>query len=108
MTAEKYNGWTNYETWDTALWMGESDSYYNEIAQEAYNQAEADGTFTREERAAFDLEDRLKDDFEENAPELPAGFYSDMLTAAMSEINWYEIAEHYIEDVDKETEQERG
>ena len=28
--------------------------------------------------------------------------FADLLGAALSEVDWYEIAEHYIEDVDKE------
>jgi hypothetical protein len=56
-------------------------------------------SFTKAERAALTLADRLKEDFEENSPEL-TGCYADLLSAALSEINWYEIAEHYISDCD--------
>jgi len=105
-TQEKtYNGWTNYETWAVKLWMDNdqgSDSYWCETAQEIYDEAEADRHFTREERATLNLSDRLKDEHEEARPDLGASIWSDLLGAAMSEVNWHEIAEHYIEDVDKE------
>lgn len=98
----KYNGWTNYETWNAALWMdNDASQYWDEIAQEAYNEAEADKTFTREERATLDLFRRMKDEHEENMPDLGASMWSDLLGAAFGEINWYEIAEHHISEVDK-------
>ena len=25
----KYNGWTNYETWNVALWIGNDEGFYN-------------------------------------------------------------------------------
>ena len=29
MTANTYNGWTNYETWNAALWIGNDEFLYN-------------------------------------------------------------------------------
>jgi len=81
-----------------------SDEYYRETAQEIYDDSESDKTFTREERATLTLSDRLKDEFEEQQSELTGitGVFADLLGAALSEVNWHEIAEHYVEDVDKE------
>lgn len=101
---KRYNGWTNYETWNVALWMdNDASEYWNERAQEIYDDAEADKTFSRVERAALDLADAIKDEHEENTPTV-AGCYADLLNAALSEVNWYEIAEHFIDTVEKETE----
>ena len=105
-THKEHNGWYNYETWLVKLWIDNeegSSRYWDETAQEVYDDAEADGTFTRDERAALDLADRLKDEFEEAQPEV-TGFWADLLNAAMSEVNWHEIAEHYIADVEKEAD----
>ena len=29
MTDTSYNGWTNYETWNVALWIGNDEGLYN-------------------------------------------------------------------------------
>ena len=103
---KEYNGWYNYETWLLKLWTDNeegSSRYWDATAQEVYDEAEADSTFTREERATLTLADRLKDEFEEAQPEV-TGLWADMINAAMSEVNWHEIAEHYIADVEKESE----
>lgn len=106
MTTDKtYNGWTNYETWNVKLWMDNDEGsyrYWQDAAQDVYDEAEADDTFTRNERATLDLSDRLKSEFEESAPDLGASCWSDLLTAALSEVNWHEIAEHLIDDVSDE------
>ena len=107
---KKYNGWTNYETWNAKLWMDNDESsysYWNEIAQECYNDAEAGESYpsqTREDAAAYTLSERLKDEHEEAAP-VVTGFYADILSAALSEVNWYEIAQSLLEDVDKDADE---
>lgn len=36
LAQETYNGWSNYETWNVALWIGNDEGLYN-IAKEAGN-----------------------------------------------------------------------
>lgn len=113
MNETKYNGWSNYETWAVNLWMSNdagSDEYFREMAQEVFDESEEelrhDDTvlFSRDEIATRVLSDRLKEHFEEQQSELTGvtGVFADLLTAALGEVDWSEIAEHYIADVDKE------
>ncbi len=111
MSEEKgYNGWSNYETWNVALWIGNDQGSYNEsyrMAQSAWDEAEADRTFTRVERATLDLAESFKVWIEgENPLGRDVSLFSDLLGAALSEVDWHEIAEHCIEDVDKAEEEE--
>ena len=113
MVHKEYNGWTNYETWAVNLWMSNdqsSDEFYRESAQQTYNDSEQetrlDGSvlFSRDEVAIRNFANVLKQDHEERQEEYSSqviGVFADLLGAALSEVNWYEIAEHYISDVEK-------
>ena len=106
MNAKTYNGWTNYETWNVALWLDNdqgSERYWREAAQECYSEAEASRSFTRQEQATLDLSQRLKNEIEEANPVADqASMWADLMGAALSEVNYHEIAEHYIENVEKD------
>ena len=106
-TDTRYNGWTNYETWNCALWIDNSgdQQYWSEAASECLGDASSDAVFTRSERASFVLADRLKESFEEAAGQwMPdqASFFADMLNASLSSVNWQEIASHYIDEIEQD------
>ena len=107
-TESSYNGWKNYETWNVALWLDNDQGSYNYwrgVAQECYDDAEAEKHLTRKENAACDLADRLKNEIEESMPDLGASMFADLLGAAMSEVNWREIAENWLDDVEEDEEE---
>ncbi len=80
-----YNGWTNYATWIVNLWY---DDYFNDVAEDYRDDVSG-------------LADYIRDTIEEweNLP--TTGLLADLVNAALSEVNWYEIAEHYIADLPK-------
>jgi hypothetical protein len=86
-----YSGWTNYETWNVKLWLDNEPGTYD-LQQEMAEAAEKD---------ASDLANALRDFVTENMPDLDASMYSDLLTAAIGEVNWHEMAEAIIEDIEE-------
>ena len=95
MKENTYNGWTNYCTWVAALWLNNEETtykYFRGLAAEI-KQEEAD-----EKARKYQLENAIKEFIEENAPELSASMYSDLLGFAMQEINYYEIASNILEE----------
>lgn len=105
MTQEKgYNGWSNYETWCVKLWIDNdqgSYEYWREMTQECWENSGHDKDATL--RKLFYM---LKDEHEENTPET-VGVYADLLNAALSEVDWHEIAESLFdaEEFEEETEE---
>lgn len=111
-----YNGWTNYETWNVALWIDNEEGSYgfwNEQAQECWDQTrEEDDKETRGDYAVSTLANRLEDHFRDASQELldnanaGSSVWADLLGAALSEVNWREIAVGRMESVDKGEEEE--
>lgn len=101
---KKYNGWTNYETWNVKLWIDNEEGSYRfwqQSAQSCFDRAtiKHETWNTISQQARFNLADRLKDEFEDSKPEV-TGMWADLLGAAMSEVNWHEIANSLLEDVE--------
>jgi hypothetical protein len=88
---KEYNGWSNYETWVAALYM-DSD-HWAEVARELVENDEDEDL----DECQRQLADQMENEFEEFQPELK-GVYADLLSAAIQEINWDEIASNYIQD----------
>jgi hypothetical protein len=103
---KRYNGWTNYETWVTALWLDNdyaTQCYWRQATQECKStaglaQQVKQGYWTAEEAARFTLADRLKEEVTDAAPIAEASLYADLLGAALEEVDWREIADHYLAD----------
>lgn len=102
-TETKYNGWTNYETWCVALWIDNDELQYRHWRRQAKASlidAETEPeehSFTVKELAARYLAGALKSELEDEMPAVE-GMWSDLLSAALSEVNWYEIAQHLLEE----------
>jgi hypothetical protein len=109
---QRHNGWTNYETWVTALWLDNDQStqeYWQEVAREFREQAPTvnqvkDEIWTIDQAARFTLADALKEEVSEGTPVTPvtaeASLYADLIGAALQQVNWHEIAEHWLENLE--------
>lgn len=88
---EKYNGWTNYETWRTALEFVDND-YYADC-----------GCFNVDDLADY-IRDTVTEFVEMDAPDERApqtafeSLASSLVAQFFNAVNWYEIAEHIAED----------
>jgi hypothetical protein len=100
--ADRYNGWTNYETWNLKLWIDNDQGLYwhwQAAAHEAIGNTDAtDDRATRTREAAEALAEQIESDTREQAPEC-AGFYGYVLGMAIGAVDYREIAESLIEEV---------
>jgi hypothetical protein len=79
--SDDYNGWTNYATWRVRLEM--FDGY--------------DGA-SDNDLDAYDLGQSLREMALETVAAQASGLALDYAEAFLADVNWYEIAEHMIED----------
>ena len=101
MTKKEYNGWHNYETWLVALWL-DNDGYAEILRDEAAKYVRLNQDPTTE------LADSMKERMQESNPlGDQASFWADLLNGALSEVNWFEIASHYIDEVNEELKAEQ-
>lgn len=93
-----HNGWKNSQTWATALWIDNDESTYSYVREIASEIVAADD----EKPAVYELSDRLRDFVRDQMlPELD-GLASDLLSSAVSEIDYDEIAKGIISELDDE------
>ena len=94
MQEKQYNGWTNYETWNFKMWLDNDKKSYFKIQSLVNSVIETE----REKDQVLKMSELLKMECMNNEPNLKPSFYSDVLSASLKEVNFYEIAEAYIED----------
>lgn len=105
---EKYNGWTNWETWNMALWLGESDD--ESILNQAYTEVDdfTDEGVVNVHEATGSLAGWLRSYCEEvylghlNQDDLRGPVADAIYSSYWPKVEWYEIAEHYIEEAGAE------
>ena len=86
---EKYNGWSNYETWNVNSWIREKEGLFGYLK-----------SLAKEVQDSWELADLILEEIEENSPLIDqASLYSDILGAGLREVDYKEIAEALLEDV---------
>ena len=90
MSDKTYNGWSNYETWRINL------EIFDGVTLEDMNTVEVD---------PYNLKDYLQEYAEEIVfldshigGKTPSSLMEDYARAFLSDVNWYEIAQHMVND----------
>ena len=119
---DEYQGYSNYATWTYCLWADNEEGSYNyhvALAQSAKeltlgvlnieNISELDKGKGRKENERLKesvianmtrgLADTIGDEFSLNETKLPLSVKSDLLQWAIEQIDWFEVAAHYLEDI---------
>jgi hypothetical protein len=98
MTDTKYNGWTNYATWRVNLEVFDGMDWVD-----VFGNPDPDLTDPYEcSRTVLSL--ALKDYAEEVVLSGSSGLVNDYAQAFLSDVNWYEIADHMVRDYIAENE----
>jgi hypothetical protein len=99
-----YQGWTNYPTWAVNLWLSNDEGLYNATAErvaEAVEEADEDSE-PNEDRRVYSTSEALKQwVVNELAPDLGASFAADLMGYALDQVDWREIAEAWLSDIDQ-------
>ena len=87
MSDRKCNGWANYETWNVKLWLDNDEGTQADMER-----------IVKHARKPMEAEDALRDYVRDMMPDLAPSMFSDILSAAMSEVDWREIVASIRED----------
>ena len=80
---EKYQGWTNHETWLIALHLNNEQALHNTLREMA-----------REAKDKYTAAEAIEEWVDELNPwDDACGMFSDLMNTALGKVNWIEIAE---------------
>ena len=101
MTDSTYNGWTNYETWAVGMWLDgnySGEGTYRSTIEIVENAAWEGGMNHQRSHVADALKSWVRGENETEDASLAA----DLLGAAFDTVNWYELADAWIENVNEQ------
>lgn len=96
----EFNGYTNYETWLISFYYGD-DNYLKEMVYRKYKECHHK-IYWRETLATY-LQSIIEGYYREYKTELD-GFLNDLLDNALLNVNYYEIAEMFLNKVKEDIE----
>lgn len=100
MNQEEYEGWTNYETSIIGEYINSMESerdYWLSIAEDCKDDEEITGN----NDALLTLSDLLMNHFETDTTRPEDSIWAAMIDAALSEVDWWDIAEELMTTLEK-------
>ena len=97
--SNKYNGWTNYETWNFNLWITNEEEDYSKVLELAFDSEDEYELSKKLEELALEMAEDYK------YIEQFSGFIMDMINSSIKEVNFYEVAEHLWDEIHDEEEE---
>lgn len=91
----KYNGWTNYETWCLNLWIDNDREWYRAVDDKAVGLV--NDALTKKQQIEI-LRSFIIDLVQDEEPKIKVDFYSDLLSASIREVNFWEISTNIINE----------
>lgn len=94
---KKFHGYSNRETWLVAIWIDndvDSNSHWRTRTVELVKTGDRD--------RKLDLARELEDWSKERQPEISGSVFSDLLTTALSRVDWLEVAQRLWDDYETE------
>lgn len=90
---KEHNGWTNYQTWCVKLWLDNDEELYESALEIARNSKGEDSPRSY-----------IKENLQEhincyNPLSDGASMFTDLLGYALETVNWFAIADAYLEEV---------
>lgn len=98
MSEQGYNGWKNYPTWVVHLWLTNDETSYDECLRTAGD------AIRHSDTPRVHLADALREWHQEGAESREtnvhtgASVYTDLLGFALDQVDWFEIADAFLED----------
>ena len=102
MSNQEYNGWTNWETWNFKLWIDNSEDSYKAIiylAEEVWTKKRTNSDRINAKNDLVKELESLANDLCEESVRFETGFFADVCNSAIKKVNFYEIAESYLEEL---------
>jgi hypothetical protein len=91
-----YNGWTNYETWLTNLYFNDFTSQFEEMTEEGqFDEMDDDEILD----CCTDYIEQCVDDTVSYSVNSGDNFVCDIISSFIQDVDFKEIAKHYLSDV---------
>ena len=96
MNTHKYNGWTNYETFTVNSWYQDLSYLFEDHIEDLSDEHDDKQDVLR--TIASWIEEHINEEVDLQVDNR-GGFVGDLMNAALIEVDWLDLADHYIDDV---------